>query len=249
MNVMRKSVTGDLNLDHSAALPATSKSFTRAARLAAVALGIGMIFANGVARAQDAASDDDDSTFEEKIIKNIMGGIGATNMDNRGIDYRERSPLVIPPKVDLPPPASASAEITAPNWPKDVDEQERARIRKLSRQKKVTGSEGARPLMPDELAAHKTAHVAATEPMKPGVSQNPMLSPSQLGFKGNLLGTMFGGTKSESAPFTGEPDRETLTQPPPGYQTPSPNFAYGTGPKQPLAQQGVYNIQTGKEEK
>jgi hypothetical protein len=246
MNVMRKSVTGDRDMRKPLTLLASSKSLARAARFAAVAIGVGMILGNSVARAQDA--DDDDSTFEEKIIKNLMGSIGATNMDNRGIDYRERSPLVIPPKVELPPPVSASAEVNAPNWPKDPDATERERIRKINKQKKVTGNEGARPLMPDELAAHRTKHVATTEPMQPGASPSPMLSPSQLGFKGNMLSKMFGGNTTESAPFTGEPERDSLTQPPVGYQTPSPNFAYGTGPKQPLGQ-GGYNIMTGKEVK
>ena len=217
-----------------------------ALRLAAVTVAIGLAIGSSIARAQNA--EDDDSTFEEKIIHNIMTGIGATNMDNRGIDYRERSPLVIPPKVDLPPPVAASAEATAPNWPKDPDEAERARIRKLSKQKKVLGNEGARPLMPSELAVGKTRHVAATEPLQPGTTQNPMLSPSQLGFKGNILNKMFGGNTSESAPVTGEPERESLTQPPPGYQTPSPNYAYGTGPKQPLSKQG-FDVRTGKEVK
>ncbi len=221
-----------------------TKSLARTVRVAAVGVGIGMIIGIGVAHAQDA--DDDDSTFEEKIIKNLMGGIGATNMDNRGIDYRERSPLVIPPQIDLPPPVSASAEVNVPNWPKDADEAERARIRALSKQKKVTGNDGRRALMPSELAVGKTKHVAATEPLQPGITRNPMLSPSQLGFKGNLFSTWFGGNKTESAPFTGEPPRETLTEPPAGYQTPSPNFAYGTGPKQPIGQ-GGYDVQTGKE--
>jgi len=61
----------------------------------------------GVARAQD--DEEDEKTFEEKIIEGIMAGIGGTNMENRGIDYRERSPLVVPPKIDLPPPATGSA--------------------------------------------------------------------------------------------------------------------------------------------
>ena len=60
----------------------------------------------GAARAGD--DDDDDKSFEEKIIGGIIAGIGGTNMDNRGIDYRERSPLVVPPRLDLPPPAAAS---------------------------------------------------------------------------------------------------------------------------------------------
>ena len=77
----------------------------------------------GAARAQD--DDEDDKTFEEKIIEGIMAGIGGTNMENRGIDYRERSPLVVPPKLDLPPPAATTAEVKAPNWPKDPDEARR----------------------------------------------------------------------------------------------------------------------------
>lgn len=216
---------------------------SRAARIGVATLGIGMVIGAGVAHAQD----DDEPTFEEKIIKNIMGGIGATNGTEAGIDYRERSPLVIPPKIDLPPPQSASAETPA-NWPKDVDAVERKRLR-AAEKNRVMGNQGARPLTPSELAVGKTKHVAATEPLQPGVTTSPMMSPSQLGFNGNLFGTLFGGSKTESVPFTGEPERETLTQPPPGYQTPSSNFAYGVGPKQPLAQQGVYNIQTGKEVK
>jgi hypothetical protein len=57
---------------------------------------------------------------------------------------------------------------------------------------------------------------------------------------------MFGGSKTESAPFTGEPTRDTLTMPPPGYQTPSPNYAYGTGgPKESLVNK-EYNPSQGK---
>ena len=81
------------------------RALTRALRLAVVALGVGLVMTAGAARAQD--DDEDDKTFEEKIIEGIMAGIGGTNMDNRGIEYRERSPLVVPPKLDLPPPAAA----------------------------------------------------------------------------------------------------------------------------------------------
>jgi hypothetical protein len=62
-----------------------------------------------------------------------------------------------------------------------------------------------------------------------------LLSPSQLGYNGGLLGIFGAGTKVETTPFTGEPTRDSLTQPPSGYQTPSPNFAYGTGPKRYMA--------------
>ena len=117
-------------------------SLTRALRLAAVALGIGLVMAAGPVRAGD--DDDDDKTFEEKIIEGIMAGIGGTNMENRGIDYRERSPLVVPPKLDLPPPAGTSAEVKAPNWPKDPDVQ-RQQGRSRGPQEGQQGSDRSRP--------------------------------------------------------------------------------------------------------
>ena len=74
---------------------------------------------------------------------------------------------------------------------------------------------------------------------------NPSLSPTQLGFA-SKFSNLFGGNKTETAPFTGEPDREKLTQPPVGYQTPSPNFAYGTGPKEALGNTYI-DVNSGKE--
>ncbi len=50
---------------------------------------------------------EDEDTFEQKIIKNILGGLGV-DVGRPGIDYRERSPLVIPPTLDLPPPQAAN---------------------------------------------------------------------------------------------------------------------------------------------
>jgi hypothetical protein len=223
----------------------------RAARLSAIALGVGLLFASNAARAGD---DEDEPTFEEKIITGIMKGLGGINMDNSGIDYRERSPLVVPPKLDLPPPASSSAEVKVPNWPKDPDEARRkamiaARKKDSHKDAEQLSREASRPLTPSELngvrTAGSTGSTAASDSTVPGgdPSKSPMLSPSQLGYNGGLSG-LFKGNKSESAPFKGEPTRESLTMPPPGYQTPSPNFAYGTGPKQSLNKE--YNPVAGK---
>ena len=79
----------------------------------------------------------------------------------------------------------------------------------------------------------------------PALPPYPSLSPSQLGFT-SKLGDLFGTNKSQTAPFTGEPDRENLTQPPTGYQTPSPNYAYGTGPKEILGNKHT-DVMSGKE--
>jgi hypothetical protein len=221
----------------------SSRALTRALRLAAIALGIGLVMTAGAARAQE--DDEDDKTFEEKIIEGIMAGIGGTNMENKGIEYRERSPLVVPPKIDLPPPASASADMKAPNWPKDPDEARRKAAIAARKKENKDPREASRTLTPSELNKGKVAASARTsdDPVQPGVNNNPMLSPAQLGFSGSL-GDLFGGNKSETAPFKGEPTRDSLTQPPSGYQTPSPNFAYGTGPKESLNKE--YNPVAGK---
>ena len=215
----------------------------RGLRLGAVALGVGLVMTVGAARAQE---DEDDKTFEEKVIEGIMAGIGGTNMDNRGIDYRERSPLVVPPKLDLPPPEPAKGEIKDPNWPKDPDEARRKAVIAARKKAKPDPMEASRILTPSELNAARTAAPARTndDPVQPGNSNtNPILSPSQLGFDGKFS-NLFGGNKAEVAPFKGEPTRDSLTQPPPGYQTPSPNFAYGTGPKESLNKE--YNPAQGK---
>jgi hypothetical protein len=220
-----------------------SRAMMRALRLTAIVVGIGLVMSANAARAED---DEDDSTFEEKIIKQIMTGIGGTNMENTGIEYRERSPLVIPPRSDLPPPAAA-AEAPAPNWPKDPDIQKRKAAIAARKKDNKDPREASRILTPSELAAAKTAPASRTaetnQPGDPGA--NAILSPSQLGYTGGFSG-LFGGSKAESAPFKGEPTRETLTMPPPGYQTPSPNFAYGTGGARESLVNKEYNPSQGK---
>jgi hypothetical protein len=215
----------------------TRKSSTpaRAVRFAAVAVGIGLLMASGVARAQED-DEDDDKTFEEKIIEGIMRGIGGTNMENRGIDYRERSPLVVPPKLDLPPPASAAQASAPPNWPKDPDEARRKAAIAARKKEKKDPVADARPLSPDELNSVRTrptTSAESTDSVKPGDSNARPLSPHELGFDGKFS-DLFGSSKPEIKQFKGEPTRDSLVQPPAGYQTPSPNFAYGTGPKESL---------------
>ena len=227
------------------------RSLTRAARLSALALGVGLLFASNAARAGD---DEDEPTFEEKIITGIMKGLGGVNMDNSGIDYRERSPLVVPPRLDLPAPASAAAEVKAPNWPKDPDEARRKAIiaarKKDAHKDAVQASRDASAILsPDELNKGRTATsnggTAVSDSAVPGgdPGRNAVLSPSQLGYEGGIF-KLFKGNKAESVPFKSEPARESLTMPPPGYQTPSPNFAYGTGPKESLNKE--YNPVAGK---
>lgn len=55
-------------------------------------------------------------------MKNLLGNIGIIPKDPPKIEYRERAPLVLPPKMELRPPVDPGAvEARAPNWPKDPD--------------------------------------------------------------------------------------------------------------------------------
>ena len=211
-------------------------------RLAVAVLGIGLVMSAGAR----AADEDDDSSFEDKIIKNIMTGLGGTNMENQGIDYRERSPLVVPPKITLPTPDSTAANV--PNWPKDPDVQQRNAARAAARRPKADPIQASRTLSPAEMAAQRSKPTqTSSDTVIPGDPyKNMVLSPSQLGYDGGLFKNMFGGNKGEIGEFKGEPTRESLTQPPVGYQTPAAGYAYGTGPKEVMQNSANQNIMTGK---
>jgi hypothetical protein len=251
MNAMRETEANGWVVHHSSNRPASNKPASKiwlsALRLAAVAVGIGLVMGAGAARAQE--DDEDDTSFEQKIIKGIMTGIGGTNMDNRGIDYRERSPLVVPPKLDLPPPDSGTTAANAPNWPKDPDVAARKAAAEANKKRNWNVLEEGRSLTPAELATKRPRATNANvdSSTQPGGQNNPVLSPSQLGVDNGMLSKVFGGTgKVQTAPFKGEPTRDSLTQPPSGYQTPSPNYAYGTGPKEVMKSSSEVNPMTGK---
>lgn len=221
----------------------------RALRFSAMALGLTLAVASLASAAYAQDDEDDNLPFDKKIIKNLIEGIGGTNMENRGIEYRERSPLVVPPNLNLPAPDTAT-QAFAPNWPTDPEVARRQAEAEAERQAlSVNPGESARTLTPAEMAPKRVKRATIAEKNdRPGDPvRNPMLSPKQLGYSGGLMKNMFGGgNKSETATFTGEPTRGELTQPPQGYQTPSPNFAYGTGPRDAMQNAVNINPMTGK---
>ena len=184
-----------------------------------------------------ANDDDDEDSFETKIIKGILG-----INDKDKIDYRERPPLVVPPNVgNLPAPEQQSA-VNSPAWPKNPEVVDREKRQKANRnQKRRTPEEEARALTPAELdapgrAARGSSRPNPTGPQDSEGADNRALRPSELGYKGGLLGNLFkDNTKAESATFSQEPARSSLTQPPPGYQTPSASHVYGITPRKEQA--------------
>lgn len=218
----------------------TGVMFRRTLRLGAAAFGVALILSSGYARAQEDDDAQPEETFEQGIIKGIMKGIGGQSMEDSRIEYRERSPLVVPSTLNLPPPQARGTAPTA-NWPKDPDEQARreaiAASRKAGpRDAYEAQAEAQRVLKPSELAGmpqgkrKRSADSDVTPGSHVGGYNSYMLSPSELGTSvGGLFSTFTGKQKEEAATFKEEPKRESLTQPPSGYQTPSPNYAYGTG--------------------
>jgi hypothetical protein len=181
---------------------------------AALAMGVAGASAS-VARAGDYA-DPSGSSFGSKVLKAI--GVPDPDHPDYEINYSERSPLVVPPNRNLPAPI-ATDKPPAPNWPQDPD------IKKLQAAKKepvhVEGDrviEEGRPLRPDELIPKGSGASAA--------SSSPGIEPK--GRTGLMNFDWF--RKEEYGTFTGEPPRASLTDPPPGYQTPSPDQPYGIPP-------------------
>jgi hypothetical protein len=188
-----------------------------------VALAAAMACANTVARAQDSDSP--------SMIGSIMRSFGlkAPGDVYDGIDYNERSPLVVPPSRDLPPPLTSNAPPVA-NWPKDADVERKKKAKKEEKPayQKDYVTESSRALLPNELnvpGAQKTNAPGDAD----STADSMMVDPRDQGAKKGLFSGLF-EKKEQYATFTGEPSRQNLTDPPPGYLTPSPDQPYGVGP-------------------
>ena len=197
------------------------------AMLVHATLGVGLaglfLCTNSAAR----AGDDDGPSVMGKVMETF--GLRDPKGSYAGIDYNERSPLVVPPTRDLPPPEASTAP-PVPNWPKDQDMIRRAKAK--AEEKKVAPhpdyvSDSSRPLRPNELEPAGAPRVNTS--IDSSASANTQMSdPRDTGAKKSLFSGMF-SSKTEYTTFTGEPSRGTLTDPPPGYLTPSPDQPYGVG--------------------
>ena len=181
------------------------------------------------------AEENDDTPLDTKVIRRFMKELGF-RAGEADIEYRERAPLVVPPSRNLPPPQDEGPALRNPAWPKDPDVARRRAESAAEKAKLRSGDsiiENARALRPDELKGNPAN--AAAEPTRPSAEEAARpLNPSQLtgsatGSWFNTMAASFGVQRPESAPFTGEPPRTTMTAPPAGYQTPSPSQAYGLG--------------------
>jgi hypothetical protein len=192
----------------------------------ACAAALAIVCASGsLARAGDY-DDPSGTSFTSKVLKAI--GLPDPDHPEYEINYSERSPLVVPPNRNLPAPIASDKP--PPNWPQDPDLKKRqaAKTNKPIPPSDPVMEEG-RPLRPDELIPPGSHSSAA--------SSSPGIQPK--GDKGLLTFDWF--RKEEYGTFTGEPPRANLTDPPPGYQTPSPDQPYGIPPDRKPAKASTRN--------
>jgi len=186
----------------------------------------------GAAKAQQAENDDD--SFEQRIIKGILGGLGVDVGNKRGIEYRERSPLVIPPSLDLPPPDQANVSAQNPAWPREQTRKKTAVQAKPQMYATPDDPGTSSRMSPEELRRGTSRNAGrVTDPSKSGSQEDidigRPLRPNELGSSSIFnWRALTGNYANETAKFEGEPSRGQLTQPPPGYQTPSGTQPYGT---------------------
>lgn len=211
------------------------KRLTRA--FVALSAAVFLAASSGMAFAQ-AQEDDEDEAPDIKFFRSMLSGLGLKGPNDKQIEYRERSPLVLPQSTELPPPAG-EAQPNVANWPVDQEVQrrkeERAAKKKVSR--KGGGDaweESSRALRPDQLAPNRAAANRRPPPTyadaPKGAGGREELAPDQLGYKGGIFGSLWSKGETETAKFTGEPERSSLTDPPIGYRTPSTAQPYGVTP-------------------
>src|SRR5262249_47175005 len=87
----------------------------------AAALGLALAGATGPAAWAQQPSDEELDNHvlntDKRILDGLLGAIGITS-SAPDINYRERSPLVVPQTKDLPPPGKAAKNA---DWPVDAD--------------------------------------------------------------------------------------------------------------------------------
>jgi hypothetical protein len=193
---------------------ATSRSWAYAAGLVLEALLI--IASGGVALAQD------DTPLQDKIYNGIMAPFRREPAPERSIEYRERSPLVIPPTTELPTPQSASAP--PPAWPKDAPRPpKRAATKKDKSSSGAQAKEASEPVVDGDHLSRLKGTVF--DVFKGSTDETGNSADRFSNLNGSIFDVFTGGANEGT--FTGEPPRESVIEPPPGYQTPSPAHPYG----------------------
>src|ERR1700694_5355232 len=81
-------------------------------------------------------------------IGSIFGGLGLNPFGKEEekplIDYREHGKIVVPPKIELPPPGAMAPVADSGAWPVNQEAAQRKRILKEAGKQTIAGQGGAR---------------------------------------------------------------------------------------------------------
>jgi len=147
-------------------------------------------------------------------------GFGSPKEEKEPIEYREHGKIVVPPKMELPPPGSTTPE-NASAWPVD-QETVRKRVAKEAAKKEIAGQGDAR-LRYTHPFPNAPVTVRPQDQPDPSVCSGGKCEVSSS--SSSLLGTLnplsWIGMGKSAAALGPEPDREWLTDPPKGYRAPA----------------------------
>ncbi len=170
------------------------------------------------------------SAQEGVIMRDILGSIGVISNDKDPIVYRERAPLVVPPKMELAQPVQSDEAANNPTWPKDPDVLSRKRAETLSRVP-VTETERYKleknpRLSIDEIRAGRRAGLETSREPAPRAGDNDNY---ELYYKPMAQGRAMTAQQSKKAEelltYGQEPERRYLTDPPKGLRMPASTAA------------------------
>jgi len=183
----------------------------------------------GLSAAPALAGDDGEAPMWESVgsIFTPIFSFGSGAGPKEPIEYRDHGKLVLPPKVDLPPPAAAAA--ANPDWPRDPDAERRKKEKAKAQEIKTISPRAAKdPASPNLQTMRDTTYVTMDATAGMGPSERPCNSgPGQTcqthtgpSLNWNPL-TWVGLEKKPATVLGPEPDRDWLTDPPKGYREPA----------------------------
>jgi hypothetical protein len=208
----------------------SAKLGLRQGRASALALSAASALWLGCAGAPAFAADDGYAPIWDSLGSIVGWG---KDKDQKYIDYRDEPRLVVPPSMDLPPPALPPAA-GATDWPRDQEIE--ADKREQAEKKKMHPMLGER----QQNANHKfydpnpggvvtTNYTAGQGPSQsrctagPGETCDTTIKPTL-----NMNPLSWVGLQKKAPTVLGpEPERDSLTDPPVGYRAP----AEGVGAK------------------
>ena len=190
-------------------------------KTAAVFAAAAFVFSAAPAKAADDG--------QASLLSGLATTFGLAKQDDPDIDFRERSKIVVPRKMVLPPPGSGASANAA--WPTDVEIARDRRLKKIENAEPSALQRSSRTwtlISPGDEVKVTTSgfnrHGPSCRVPDPKTGECPEGPHQSLDW--NPL-TWVGLEKKPQAVLGPEPERENLIDPPKGYRAP----AEGVGAK------------------